>query len=137
MCTGFLFVFSSLAQNIPTCKYPHIKEKSIQRADPEIFLGETSVHLTFSTPKRCLQPPKWQKITFYWVKIPTKGGGGDCNPFNPLTSRYATPFILIFYKSTYHRFCLKFHTLKLSPQPHVPLMFGLLNINSADNLSVW
>lgn len=25
--------------------------------------------------------------------------------------------------------------LKLSPQPHVPLMFGLLNTNSLDNLS--
>lgn len=29
------------------------------------------------------------------------------------------------------------HTLKLSPQPHVPLMFGLLNINSDASLSVW
>lgn len=29
------------------------------------------------------------------------------------------------------------HTLKLSPQPHVPFMFGLLNINSDASLSVW
>lgn len=30
---------------------------------------------------------------------------------------------------------LRFQMLKLSPQPHVPLMFGLLKTNSLDSLS--
>lgn len=41
-----------------------------------------------------------------------------------------SPSTLSNVRSFLSRFVSQAHTLKLSPQPHIPLMLGLLNMNS-------